>query len=346
MGYLKYLKIFDRTHVAKEDEVVGISELKYTWTLNGFGKIQFNIGLENPKCTPENFQFGNHLEIWDDTHCVWGGKLINRQFNDSRLEVAGYGYLSLIDRRRMRAKSYANMSYADLFTNMLADINAIYSTNVSMGSVEYVSLKTQRAVLNTDFLLPKLQDFCADSNYDFDVDDSRNLNFYLHKGEYKADLLLEYGGDADNILIAPVLLQDYLNISNSVYGEVTNGSTLSSLAEDATSKNLYGLQESLYSGNDSVILQNTLDNNVISELQRMYLPVNYLQLTIKDSARCPFDEIEVGDSIPISLKNYWGYTDTLRILEMTHDEDTQQRELIVGETLLRYPESKIKYYRR
>jgi len=343
---MKYLKIFDRLHNIL-DELEEYDGLEYGWTLNGLGKAKFSIGLESAKCIAENFQFRNHVEIWENDLCIWGGQLIDRNFNDSKLDLSLYGYLSLLDKRRLRTKSYVNMSYGDLYTELLADINAIEETGVATGTIASNSLKTQRTVENTDFLLKKMQDYCSDSNYDIDVDSDRKFNFYLRKGTIKTDYLLEYGGDADNILVAPSFSQNGLNIANSVYSEVGNdGDTLTSIAEDTTSKGLYGLQESTFSGSDSIVLQNTLDNNVISELQRIGYPSNNISLKIKDSALCPFDDIEVGDSILVSLKPYWGFKDTLRILEMTHNENDGTRSLTVGETLYRQSPPKIKIYRK
>ena len=343
---IKYLKIFDRFHNIL-DEINDYNGLKYGWTLNGLGKAQFSIGLESIKCIQENFQFRNHIEIWEGSKCIWGGQLIDRTFNDGKLDLSLYGYLSLLDKRRLRAKSYANMPYGSLYTGLLADINAIEATGVILGTIASGSLKTQRLVTNSDFLLPKLQDYCSDSNYDIDVDVNRKFNFYLRKGKIKADYLMEYGGDADNIIVAPSLGQSGLNIANSVYSEVINDAiVLTSIAEDSTSKGLYGLQESVFSGNDSIVLQNTLDNNTVSELQRVGYPTNSIQLKIKDSTLCPFDNIEVGDSIPVSLKPYWNFKVTLRILEMTHNEDDGTRDLVVGETLYRPAPPKIKIYRK
>lgn len=343
---MKYLKIFNRLHVIL-DEVDDISGLQYSWTLNGLGKAKFSIGLESIKCTSENFKFGNHVEIYEGSTLIWGGQIINREFADSKLNISCYGYLSLLDRRRLRAKSYVNQSYGDLLTEMLADINALQDTGVALGIVAAGSLKTQRTVTNKDFLLKKLQEFCEDSNYDMDVDAERKFNFYLRKGSVKSQNLLEYGGDADNILSAPSLSQSGLKIANAVYSEVTNGGvTLTSLAQDSGSQGLYGLCEGVYTGNDSVILQNTLDNNTISELQRVYLPTSYLKVKIKDSTLCPYSNIEVGDSVPVSIRPYWSYAETLKILEIEHDEETGNRDLTLGETLIRVAPATIKQFVR
>lgn len=342
---MKCLKIFDRLHNIL-DEIDEYSGLKYGWTLNGLGKAQFSIGLESKKCTSENFEFRNHIEVWEDK-CIWGGQIVDRQFDDSKLNISLYGYLSLLDKRRLRAKVYPNMAYGDLYVSMLDDVNAIEDTGVSVGNMAANSLKTQRTVNNTDFLLKKLQDYCSDSNYDIDVDNDRKLNFYLRKGTIKSSYLLEYGGDADNILSAPSLEQSAMSMANSIYSEIKNdSSTLTSLAEDGNSKGLYGLQEDVLNANDGIVLQNTLDNNTSSELQRRAYPANSLSLKVKDSSLCPFDDIEVGDSITVHLIPYWNFTDILRIIEMAHNEDDGTRDIVVGQTLYRPQPPVKKLYRK
>lgn len=341
---MKYIKIFDRSHTLL-GEINEFSSLKYSWTLNGMGKASFSVPLESPKSTATNYSFRTHVEVWDDEVYIWGGQIVSREFDDSKLNISCYGYLSLLDKRRLKAKAYANMTYGELFTAMLADINVVEASGVTLGTVATGSLKTQRTVTAKDMLLKKLQDYCSDANYDMEVGEGRLFNFYLRKGSVKSNYKLEFGGDADNILLAPTLSQDVMNIANSVYTEATNGGvTIESTAEDSTSKALYGIQEEVLSANDSVVLQSTLDGQAAAELQRVAYPVNGLSLTIKDSALCPFNDIVVGDSIPISLRPYWGYTDTLRILEMEHDESTGNRTLTVGETLYRQQKPVIKIY--
>lgn len=340
----KYLKIFDRNHAILA-EIDRFSSLKYSWTLNGFGKANFSLGLESAKNTPTNLEFMNHVEIWDNTGLIWGGKIVDRAFNDGKTDVFMYGYLSMLDKRRFIAHSYTERTYGALFTTMLADINAIEQTGITLGTIQTGSLNTQRLVNSTDFLLKKLQDYCVDGNYDMDVDKNRKLNFYLRKGSIKNQYILEYGGQADNILVAPSLAQSSLNLANSIYSET---STLTSTATDTLSRALYGLQESVLSGNDSVILQDTLNNNTSSELQRSAYPANSLSLRIKDSTLCPYNDIEVGDSIPVHLilSKFWDFMDTLRILEMTHNEDDGTRDLVVGQTLYRPAPAITKTYRK
>jgi hypothetical protein len=343
---LKYLKIFDRFHNVL-DEIYEFSGLKYTWTLNGLGKTEFSVGLESEKCTPKSFEFRNHIEVWEGEKCIWGGILVARNFQGTKLGVCCFGYLSLFKWRRLRAKTYNTLEYGILLQEMINDVNAIYGTGVNIGTIQAGALKTQRKVEDNDMLLDKIQEYIQDANYDIDVDVNRQFNFYLSKGTVKSQYQLEYGGDADNILLDPGLSQDIQNMTNSVYSSIeTDGVSYTFTAQDSTSQDVYGLMEGTFSANSGIVLQSTLDNYTQGELQRRAYPPNSISLKIKDSTLCPYDDIEIGDSIPVSLVPYWSFKDTLRILEMTHNEDDGTRDVVVGQTLYRPQPPQIKIYRK
>lgn len=343
---MKYLKIFDRLHNTL-DEVDCQSALKYTWTLNGMGKAEFDIPLESKKNTPENFQFHNHIEIMDGSNKLWGGQIVDRNFQGSKLHIGCFGYLSLLKWRRLRAKIYTEMDYGSLLQAMLSDTNVIEDTGVSIGSIASGALHTQRKVEDKDYLLDKMQEFIQDCNNDIDVDSDRLFNFYLHKGTDKPYYTLEYGGDADNIIKDPGLSQTIQDMANSIYSSVeTDGTTLTATAQDNTSINEFGFMEGSYDANSGIVMQSTLDNYTQGELQRRAYPANSLSLKVKDSSLCPFSDIEVGDSVTVHLIPYWNFTDVLRILEMTHNEDDGTRDITVGQTLYRPQPPVKKLYRK
>lgn len=339
------LKVFDRNH-KQLDEINEFSGLKSTWTLNGVGASTFSVGLESFKCTERNFGFRNHMEIWGGSGCEWGGQIIDQGFSGGKLNLACYGYLSLAKWRRLRAKTYAEKTYGALISEMLSDINNIAESGISLGTIESGSLLTQRKVEDKDYFLDKMQEFIQDTNYDIDIDECRKLNFYLRKGSDKP-YVLEYGGKADNILKEPSLSRSIQNTANSVYSEVeTDGTVLTSTASDSKSIQAYGLMEGSYSANSGIILQNTLDNYTQGELQRRAYSTNALQLKVKDSGLCPFSDIQVGDSVIVSIIPYWNYRERLRIIEMTHNYETGERDIVVGQTLYRPQAPKIRLYRK
>lgn len=337
---MKSLYIFDRNHKKIDEIDTYNNDLQYGWTLNDIDTAAFSIGLENPKCTPENMMHRNHVEIWDGTKCIWGGQIAGLNFDDPTLKVNLIDYLSLLKWRRLRAKTYGPVDYGTLMAQIIADINAISDTGVSMGSIAPGALQTTRIVQNTDFAIDKIYEFNADVNYDFDVDMDRKFNFYLRKGSDKPKYTLEYGGQADNIIEKPTLAQDIMSMANSIYSE-TSDTCLSSLAQDSNSQALYGLMEGTYSANSGVSEQFTLDNQVNGALQRSAYPVNSFSIKAKDSSLCPFDDLIVGDTVTVHLIPYFDFKQVMRIIRMVHDENTGTRDITFGNIIFK-PQKPVK----
>lgn len=340
---MKSIKIFDQNH-NQLDEISNYNgNLTYGWTLNDIDTADFSIGLESQKCTAANMAFRNHVEIWDDvsSSCIWGGIIAGQSFDNPALKLNCLDYMALLKWRRMRAKSYTSIDYGTLLSQLLADTNAVAATGITAGSIATGALKTQRTVQETDFLLDKIAEYCADVNYDFDVDVNRALNFYLRKGTAKPQYTLEYGGIADNIIEKPTLATDILSMANSYYG--SNGS-LSATASDNTSIALYGLMEVTFSANSGVTDQSTLNNQTAGALQRTDYPLNTFSIKAIDSALCPFSDIKVGDSVTVSLVPYFGFKQTMRILRMVHDENTGVREFEFGNIVFKPQKGNKKIY--
>lgn len=337
------IKLYDKNHVLLA-ELVKHSPPSYTWTLNGYGKADFSIGLEDSKATPENLQFMNHVEIYSGDALQWGGVIVMRDFNGPSIKLNCYGYLYLFKKRRLRAKQYATMDYGNLLKTMVEEANAIAETGITIGTIASGALETTRKVENTDYTLDKMTDFAESGNYNIEVSADRKFNFQLRKGSFKENYLLEYGGRRDNIVSEPELSVSTSEMANSVYSE-TSENALTSTANDAASRNLYGLLEGTYSASNSIVYQSTLDGYVSAELQRRAEPLASLKLTIVDSGLCPFADLFVGDTIPVSLVPYWGFKENMRILEMKHDEDSGTRELTLGDIIYRPAKPETKLYK-
>jgi len=334
---VKSLFIYDKNHI-KLDEIMNYDGLTYGWTLDDIDTLDFNIGLEDNKCTQRNLFFYNHIEVEDENNNIlWGGIIAGIVFQGTTVHVNCLDYLALLKGRLLDAKTYATQTYGLLLTQMLTDINAKKLTGISLGTVDSGSLKTTRIVQNTDFLLDKIKEYCNDTNYDYGVDVNRLFNFYLRKGQDKIQYQVEYGGDADNILEAPSLSQDILSMANRVYAEILNSGTilLSSLVQNIASQALYPWVEDIANANDGVIVQSTLDNLVNGQLQRTAFPINSFSIRIKDSTLCPFKDIFVGDAITVSLPLYFGFKAVLRILQMKHTESTSERDIMFGQMIVR-----------
>lgn len=345
---LKFLRFYDRFHNIL-DEVYTFNNLTYTWTLNGMGKAEFNIGLEDSKCTDINLRFYNHVEVRDDTNnIIWAGVIVGRDFNSQAVHITCYGYLYLFKQRRLTAKTYSVQDYGKLYSSMINDVNAICSTGIDIGSIASGTLQTTRIVQNTDFLLDKITEYGNDVNYDYEVDQYRKFNFYLRKGMDKPYYQLEYGGDADNIVNEPGLSQSILDMENSIYTEVQNDGTvqLSSLAQDNISQSLYGLIEGVEQTNGGIATQSTLDNIASGALQRTAYPINSFTIKAKDSTLCPFSDIFIGDAVMVSLPLYFNFNTLLRIIEMTQDEDSGTRDITFGQVLLRPTAPTKRFYKK
>lgn len=336
--------LYDRFHNLI-DEITMYGGLSYTKTLNGIGQAQFVVGIESNKATPENLKFFNHVEIYKGGHLEWAGIIVMLSFDDPAIHVGCYGYMQLLKKRRCREKTYPTLTYGNLLSEMLSETNLIEDTGITVGSIATGSLETTRKVRNTDYILDKMLDFIDDGNYNLEIDDNRKLNFYIRKGSVKP-YLAEYGGDNDNIIVKPRVDMNTLEMANSVFAEIDNESgIMSSWMEDTGSQAIYGLLEGTYSANDSIVLQDTLDAYVASELQRRSYPIQSINLSIVDSTMCPFDDIYVGDSITVSLLPYWRFKQQLRILEIKHNEDTGVRDLVVGSILFRQQKPVKKLYK-
>jgi hypothetical protein len=329
----KAIYIYDRNHT-KLDEISFFSGLKYGWTLNDVDTCEFSLALSNNKCTEANTTYFNHVEVWDESTntAVWGGILAGRDFEDVNLKLNCLSYEALFRWRRMRYKDYGEMTYGALTEEMVDDTNAIEDTGVSIGTITSGSIKTTRIIEETDMLLEKLKALCADANYDWEIDLDRQYNFYLRKGSDKPHYELIWGGDGDNILAAPSRAEDVLSMANAVYSETD---TLDTLVEDATSQGLYGLVEGIFSANEGVSVQATLNAQASGELQRTAYPVNTLTIAAKDSQLCPFSGIIVGDSVTVKLIPYFDFSAQMRIIRMVHDEDTNTRDVTFGTCILR-----------
>jgi len=301
------------------------------------------------KATAENLQFMNHVELYKNKVLQWAGVIVSRTFQGSDIVIQCYGYLWLLSKRRMVAKTYASMTCGALVTTVLNEINAIASTGLSVGTIETGSLNTERLVENTDIVSEKLLNWVDDGNYNLEVDANRDMNFYLSKGSLKSAYQIIMSDDYSNIVGTPDLGQVALDMANVIYSKTDS---LSQEYSDATSIGLFGRLEGTYSASSSIVNQATLDSYVTSELQRRAYPLYSAGLTIVDSAQCPFDDIEVGDTIPVSLEPYWGFTADMRILEIRHNvitdpsgADKDTRNLTLGSLVYRQAKPTKKIYK-
>lgn len=337
----KYIKIFDRNHNIL-DEINEISSLKYKFTLNGTGTCTFSIPLASKKCIKENFLEFNEVEIWEDSTLLWWGVIVGRDFNGGLLTVNCYDYLFILSRVLEFPYTYANMTIFQIVNNLLMNVSFFRGDNVfTVGSIDNGLLMVDSTpftdISNT---ADRLKKFLTKFNYDFEIDSNKKINVYGRKGSIKDFYVFQYGTDADNIINEPRLSFSALNMSNVVrssgtnaYGTVTNSDSIQ----------LYGKMGEEYNPSSNDISQTDMDNELNAELQRGAYPTVSVSLTSIDSALCPFNDIEIGDTVSVYLKNYWEFKDTLRIIEYEHDVMTGKRSITAGQIIYRpqMPQKKI-----
>lgn len=343
----KTLKIYDRWHTPLAEIDDYGDDLKYGWTLDDIDTLGVSLALTSPKCTIQNMQFANHLEVVDGQQVVWGGIIFGRCFEDTVLRLNCLDYSAIMKYRRLMAKQFPTMEYGALMIALIQDAVGIYQpvsyddTDIAVGA-----LQTTRLVKNTDMLWAKVKEFGDDANYDYgvlpgamqseaDYSLSPSFHFWLRRGSDKTKYTLEWGSTQSNIISKPTLAQDIMSLANSVYAETDGDTPLVSSAEDTDSQNTYGLFDGVFSPNNGVSVQSTLDTQAHGELQRSSQPANSITLTAKDSALCPFSDIEVGDRVTVHLIPYFDFSASMRILRMVHDEKTQTREITAGSIIFK-----------
>jgi len=327
---LKVIRVYDRFHTIL-DEINEISALTYTWTLDGLGSLTLSVPLENVKTNASNFNFKNHIEVIDETNnIIWCGQILTRDFAGPLLVIGAYGYLSLLSHRTVNNKAYASMDVGTLCMQMITDVNVKYSTGITAGTVSTGAIATQLTTLDTDMALDKITNATAIGNYDFEIDSNREFNFFTRRGSDKSTkYILEYGGVADNILVSPDLTQSLKDSANVIWAEIPTPALIAS-ASNNDSISQFGREDEALTVASTVIDQTTLNACCNSELTKMAYATDTLTLKVKDSVLCPFSDISLGDTIMVSLIVYWEFMQPMRIIEMTQDEATGQRDIVVG----------------
>lgn len=341
---MTYLKIYNRNHILI-DELSEYSGLRYSWTLNATGKLDLEIPLENIKCTPENFKCMNQIEIWNDSTIVWWGVIVQLAFQDTTLNVNCFDYWFYWTKVIEFPYTFNDVTVADIVNTLIADVNFFRGNNdFSLGNVDIDLLKIENSffdgMTNSG---ERLKQVMERFNYDFFIDSSKKINIYKRKGEMKDYYTLQYGTDADNIIVSPTLTFSAMDMFNIIRVDADEAFTTQKNNESIAQYGKLGLYDEASS---ALLSQNDLDNEVNAKLQRISNPTGTIELTAIDSNLCPFSDIELGDSIKISIPPYWGYSETQRIIEFEHDEMNGQRRLVVGQSIYRPQAPQKKIYAR
>lgn len=338
---MSFIRIYEKTHTTLLDELYQFDALKFGAALNDIATAEFSISLGDPKCIQSNLIEGNIVEIIDDStgKIKWGGMIAGQSFDDPNLKINCVDNNKLLTFRRLRAAAYTGSDYGTLSEQMLVDaLNARpdYPLPVSLGTIGFGAVQGAYTADGGKDLWAALKEFNDPQNYDYWIDTARKFNFSIRRGANKPYYTLQYGTDADNIVLTPNLAHDLLSMSNSVFAQDSSGNA--SASEDATSAGIYGLIESSISNSSS---GGTLQQQTDGLLQKTAYPVSSFSITAVDSTLCPFSDIDVGDSVTVYLAPYFGFNALLRILAWSHDEAAGQRQITVGNAIYK-PQAPVK----
>ena len=348
--YLKefYLKIYDKNHKLLDNSINNLCSLTYKTVLNGQGSMQFSIPLNEYKCSNKLMFLSNHVEVYNlNNELLWYGVIVSRVFNGTILTVRCVGYEWLLSGHIFKEnKTYYNRKYGDLIEHMLKST----STSLKIGIKLDNSITTTREIKTGDDLKDKINDYIEDSNYYYNVDQDRRLNIMHSTGEVKEYLKLEYDPEGfSNIIELPDVEENLDDIYNYIYAqsqfeENEIEHVLKSEKQDDESINLYGIREKNLSVND-IRIQETLDYKVNEELRKDKYPNIGLTLKCVDSALCPMSKVSIGDYITVSLKPYFGFKSTIRVLEIERDCKSNVYTLTMGSLVYRPAKPQVKKYR-
>jgi len=343
---MKYIKIFDKDH-KQLDELSEFSNLRYTFTLNSMGKCEFGIGLNNPKCTKANFKSMNEIEVWEGNAIVWWGIMTAFDFGNGMLQIYCYDYLFFFSKTIELPYEFAiqNQTISDIITSIIGNVNFFRGCNFTLGNIDSSLLNVENLYFDNETnSYERLQEIMKKFNYDFDIDSNKRLNVYKKKGAIKSNYILQFvGTEADNIIAEPTLSINAFDMANAIRCDTEH---CVSIQKDNASIKEYGKLGSTYSTTGDDPTQNDLDTETNAELQRRAYPLCSLSLSAIDSVVCPFNDISVGDSIPIYIKPYLEYEDVQRIIEFTHEENTGQRSFVLGQALYKPQKLQTKFYAR
>ena len=363
-----FLKIYTSDHIII-DEIYEITDLDYTFAINGIGKANISVPYYTKKTNQKNYKISNDIEIWRkvkkkkkkrikledekvtnefrtveisyyDEELLWWGVIYNTIPEGANLKIECSGYAAKIENRLFNQyindefKIYRG-TYDKVLFSMLKDINSYYYTGINQGDAQYISLDTERKIEWNDNFYEKLNDFTTDSNYYWDIDNNRKLNLYSSIGEDKT-----YYEINDEVNVIDTLS---INTSGEIYNHIIAKNTyteesdvevtLISEKKNQDSINLYGLRTKELSVND-IHIQETLDNYVQRELDKCSDPILNIVIEVSNSGIFDIFNIKKGDLVTLNL-SCLKLSSKIKIIEYTIHPKTLTATITLGNCYFR-----------
>lgn len=351
-----FMKLYNKNHEII-DELYLTSDISYTKTLNGIGKMEFKTPIRYLSEKGIELTLGQHIELYriikGVEYLLWFGVINSPAPSSNDINCLCLGYAYLLQNRNFTEielnpdnewkKTYFSKKYGDLIFNLINYINTTYETGIQTGELKETALITDRIINWSDDLYDKIQEFIEDSKCYFVIDKDRRFNFYDEIGEDKS----EYYEINDYNIIGSwdysIDQTEIFNVINArvVYkdGDITN--ILISSKKDYESIKRYGYREKALSVND-IKLQETLDKQVEEELNAYKEPLVSCNCEIGINDTFNIFDIEPGDYIKLN-SDVNNIDIKIRVLEYKVDLKKNTVKISLGNAIFR--ENKPKIYR-
>lgn len=351
------ITFFDHFMQPLRVQVTDIPTTPRSWVLNEYGKAEFEMQLDDPKCTLRNLNFGNlvrieHLptEVKNDAGIVTGylGKLPDwygiilppRTWGIDNVSITVYGIEAVLAFRAMPYMTLTGMTPKNMFLEILSQANKRASNIVIQpGIVNDLSL-TFSDDLRTNAYdhIKKLSKVSGmDWNITGEIGNNGNMiltaNLFNNSGTYNAqarsnDTPSPVVLDNLNSESSAPLLTEQGTITNQIYAMSSASSPearTSSFVSIPDSVNDYGpLQiNQVYLGQHDAT---SIDNSARSRIERRGRPVKMIGRTALDNGDL-LSRLKVGQlayvkdtRVGFNPNGGFGFSSYVKILSMTYND--------------------------
>jgi hypothetical protein len=323
-------------------ELDGVTVGPVSWRLNAVGRAEFIINKNDAKATQDNLNFGNRILLeFDNGLPYWGGVIDTpRQWNDTTIKFTAYtGEYLLGFRQTGIVKAFSGADVGSIFTEMLADANAVSLLGITMGTA-WSGGDGYSPEFHHGNLLEKMQNvvFGRLSTADFCIVPGESAGYvtltayvYDTRGSTKAGVALIESHNLTNILLNE---QGPIVNSWAIVGKGTEWSVdrLEGTAEDTTSIEAYGRREAFELQAEQTE-QTAVDNIAANRLATHKDPRSILKASATNDAPALFADYDVGDTISVLLHSYGfgGFDASIRVLTREYNPSAETCTLVFEE---------------
>ncbi len=328
--------VLDKSHKLLDEIVPDLGGV--SWRLNNIGRVKLSMSYADPKCTPDNLQYGNFVLVeFDNGLQDWIGVIDtpSKQTED-KVSITAYSAEQLLTHRVTdKYVEIISGSSGGAFKILINRANARRPMGIDVGSIYYGGIG-RKYKYSFNLLWKEIKKLSEEGGRDFDVtplysDGLLQLfaNWYDIKGKDKTQVVTFAEGEN----VESIQLDVQGKIANQIFmigtGQTWGDERLVSVASDATSQADYGYRE--YAEiQSSVEDSGTLLKNADQALLDKKDPVRRFKLTLKDSEPGEFGSYELGDRVRLHafLKNrLWSFDGTVRIIAMEYKDKSMRVEV-------------------